>query len=101
MHFRIHNISQVFLYLFVFAISFSLIFKTFHYYYEDNYCDVLSWVVIENSKEEYKAMKACVSTLLCEIWDVSRKVYERSDNDLSIIKKDFSCIRKNKPWVWK
>lgn len=76
-------------------------FKVFHYYYPHNYCKSLSGNVIENSPEDITAMRRCVSTVVCEVWDVTRTELEKSQEKGRIVNKSFICVRKVKPGIWK
>lgn len=98
--FIVDKISVLIKWVCITALILYFAFKVFHYFYVDNYCDVFSAIVVENSLEDIQKSKNCVITRLCKVWEINR-INVLDENKKRFIEKEFTCIRKIESWIWK
>jgi len=73
-------------------------FKAFNYMYPYNYCKWLSAEVVLNSSQDIKKSRLCVMTGVCEVSNIEIQKWDKGNEQTT---KNFICVRKIEPWVWK
>lgn len=90
---RIDSMFVFLKYIFFTLILWAVLFNVFHYFYTPNYCNRFSWKAELYSFKEADAMKKCINTYVCKIWDSEIKNIGQKQY------KDFTCIRRFEAWT--